>query len=141
MTYLSLNNAQTVRAFIDGRPFLLTYKGIIETIRSNLIGEGFILTNERVSYMADQVLRLLKKSGEQKISVITRMLRNDTKETREAVTQHLLLSGLVSLHSPDNYSARGPRPTYVAITPAGEQLIGNNPCGLPLKRGSVWAVL
>lgn len=99
------------------------------------------MVSERVSYMADQILRLLKKSGDQKISVITRMLRNDSKEVREAVTQHLLLAGLVTLHSPDNYNARGPRPTYVAITPAGEQLVSNNPCGLPLKRGSVWAVL
>jgi len=65
------------------------------------------MQSERVSFMTRKILDVLNKHGDQQVSAITRMLKNDDKLTRDAVVSGLLSSGYVTLHNPDVWGKRG----------------------------------
>lgn len=96
------------------------------------------MQSERVEFMTRRVLDLLNKRGDQQVSEITRMLKNDAKETRETIISGLLLSGYVTLHNPEDWSKRGTRPTYARLTDEGRRFIKES--NAVVCAGKAWRV-
>lgn len=96
------------------------------------------MQSERVSFMTRKILDVLNKHGDQQVSAITRMLKNDDKLTRDAVVSGLLSSGYVTLHNPDVWGKRGTRPTYARLTKEGRDFVKRS--GDVFCAGKVWRV-
>lgn len=94
----------------------------------------------RTDYMIDTVLTMLRDNGDQKASVVTNKLRNDSREVREAVIKQIVSSGYVELYSVHGEGKRGRVPMMVKLTSKGLSRIQGKPVYHPVQRNSLWSL-